>query len=71
MPVVCGTSYKNKGVQMVLDAVVDYMPSPLDKKGIKGINPETEEEDFRPASDEEPFAALAFKIATDPYVGKL
>ena len=71
VPVVCGTSYKNKGVQQVLDAVVDYMPSPLDKKGIKGINPETEEEDFRPASDEEPFAALAFKIATDPYVGKL
>ena len=71
VPVVCGTSYKNKGVQMVLDAVVDYMPSPLDKKGIKGINPETEEEDFRPASDNEPFAALAFKIATDPYVGKL
>ena len=71
VPVVCGTSYKNKGVQQVLDAVVDYMPSPLDKKGIKGINPTTEEEDFRPASDEEPFAALAFKIATDPYVGKL
>ena len=71
VPVVCGTSYKNKGVQQVLDAVVDYMPSPLDKKGIKGINPETEEEDFRPASDEAPFAALAFKIATDPYVGKL
>ncbi|MDO5400673.1 MAG: elongation factor G [Eubacteriales bacterium] len=71
VPVVCGTSYKNKGVQEVLDAVVDYMPSPLDKKGIKGINPETEEEDFRPASDEAPFAALAFKIATDPFVGKL
>ena len=71
IPVVCGTSYKNKGVQQVLDAVVDYMPSPLDKKGIKGINPETEEEDFRPASDEAPFSALAFKIATDPYVGKL
>jgi len=71
VPVVCGTSYKNKGVQQVLDAVVDYMPSPLDKKGIKGINPTTEEEDFRPASDEAPFAALAFKIATDPYVGKL
>ncbi|MBQ3543354.1 MAG: elongation factor G, partial [Oscillospiraceae bacterium] len=71
VPVVCGTSYKNKGVQQVLDAVVDYMPSPLDKKGIKGINPTTEEEDFRPASDNEPFAALAFKIATDPYVGKL
>ena len=71
VPVVCGTSYKNKGVQQVLDAVVDYMPSPLDKKGIKGVNPETEEEDFRPASDEAPFSALAFKIATDPYVGKL
>ena len=71
VPVVCGTSYKNKGVQEVLDAVVDYMPSPLDKKGIKGVNPETEEEDFRPASDEAPFSALAFKIATDPYVGKL
>ncbi len=71
VPVVCGTSYKNKGVQQVLDAVVDYMPSPLDKKGIKGINPDTEEEDFRPASDEAPFSALAFKIATDPYVGKL
>ena len=71
VPIVCGTSYKNKGVQEVLDAVVDYMPSPLDKKGIKGINPETEEEDFRPASDDAPFSALAFKIATDPYVGKL
>ena len=71
VPVVCGTSYKNKGVQEVLDAVVDYMPSPLDKKGIKGVNPETGEEDFRPASDETPFSALAFKIATDPYVGKL
>ena len=71
VPVVCGTSYKNKGVQQVLDAVVDYMPSPLDKKGIKGVNPATEEEDFRPASDEAPFSALAFKIATDPYVGKL
>ena len=71
VPVVCGTSYKNKGVQEVLDAVVDYMPSPLDKKGIKGVNPETGEEDFRPASDEAPFSALAFKIATDPYVGKL
>ena len=71
VPVVCGTSYKNKGVQQVLDAVVDYMPSPLDKKGINGINPNTEEPDFRPASDEAPFSALAFKIATDPYVGKL
>ena len=71
VPIVCGTSYKNKGVQEVLDAVVDYMPSPLDKKGIRGINPDTEEEDFRPASDDAPFSALAFKIATDPYVGKL
>ena len=71
VPVVCGTSYKNKGVQQVLDAVVDYMPSPVDKKGIKGINPNTEEEDFRPASDDAPFSALAFKIATDPFVGKL
>ena len=71
VPVVCGTSYKNKGVQQVLDAVVEYMPSPLDKKGIKGIDPETEEEDFRPASDEAHITALAFKIATDPYVGKL
>ena len=71
VPVCCGTSYKNKGVQPLLDAVVEYMPSPLDKKGIKGINPDTEEEDFRPASDEAPFSALAFKIATDPYVGKL
>ena len=71
VPVVCGTSYKNKGVQPLLDAVIDYMPSPLDKKGIKGINPDTEEEDFRPASDDAPFSALAFKIATDPYVGKL
>ena len=71
VPVVCGTSYKNKGVQEVLDAVVDYMPSPLDKKGIKGVNPETEEEDFRPASDDAPFSALAFKIMTDPYVGRL
>ena len=71
VPIVCGTSYKNKGVQELLDAVVDYMPSPLDKKGIRGINPDTEEEDFRPASDDAPFSALAFKIATDPYVGKL
>ncbi len=71
VPVCCGTSYKNKGVQPLLDAVVDYMPSPLDKKGINGVNPETGEEDFRPASDEAPFSALAFKIATDPFVGKL
>jgi len=71
VPVVCGTSYKNKGVQKLLDAVIDYMPSPLDIPAIKGINPETEEEDERKASDEEPFAALAFKIMTDPFVGKL
>ena len=71
VPVVCGTSYKNKGVQKLLDAVVDYMPSPLDIPAIKGINPDTEEEDERHASDEEPFSALAFKIMTDPYVGKL
>ena len=71
VPVCCGTSYKNKGVQPLLDAVVDFMPSPLDKKGIAGVNPETGEEDFRPASDDAPFSALAFKIATDPFVGKL
>ena len=71
IPVVCGTSYKNKGVQELLDAIVDYMPSPLDKKGISGTNPDTGEEDFRPADDKAPFSALAFKIATDPFVGKL
>ena len=71
VPVVCGTSYKNKGVQKLLDAVIDYMPSPLDVPAIKGINPDTEEEDVRPASDDAPFAALAFKIMTDPFVGKL
>ncbi|MBE6847948.1 MAG: elongation factor G [Ruminococcus sp.] len=71
VPVVCGTSYKNKGVQKLLDAVVDYMPSPLDVPAIRGINPETDEEEERPSSDSEPFAALAFKIATDPFVGKL
>ena len=71
VPVCCGTSYRNKGVQKLLDAIVDYMPSPLDVPPIKGVNPETEEEDCRHSSDEEPFAALAFKIATDPYVGKL
>ena len=71
VPVTCGTSYKNKGVQKLLDAIVDYMPSPVDIPAIKGINPETEEEDERPASDEAPFSALAFKIATDPYVGRL
>jgi len=71
VPVVCGTSYKNKGVQKLLDAIIDYMPSPLDIPAITGINPETDEEESRPASDDEPFAALAFKIMTDPYVGKL
>ena len=69
--VTCGTSYKNKGVQKLLDAIVDYMPSPVDVPHIKGVNPDTEEEEERPSSDEEPFSALAFKIATDPYVGKL
>ncbi len=71
VPVVCGTSYKNKGVQKLLDAVIDYMPSPLDIPAIKGINPNTEAEEERPAGDDEPFSALAFKIMTDPYVGKL
>ncbi|MBR0483687.1 MAG: elongation factor G [Oscillospiraceae bacterium] len=71
VPVTCGTSYKNKGVQKLLDAIVDYMPSPLDVPAIKGTNPETGEEEERPSSDNEPFAALAFKIATDPFVGKL
>ncbi|MBD5146297.1 MAG: elongation factor G [Ruminococcus sp.] len=71
VPVTCGTSYKNKGVQKLLDAIVDYMPSPLDVPAIKGVNPDTEEEEERPSSDSEPFAALAFKIATDPFVGKL
>jgi len=71
VPVVCGTSYKNKGVQKLLDAVIDYMPSPLDIPAIKGVNPDTEEEEERPAADEEPFSALAFKIMTDPFVGKL
>ena len=71
VPVTCGTSYKNKGVQKLLDAIVDYMPAPTDIPPIKGVNPETEEEEVRHSSDEEPFAALAFKIATDPFVGKL
>ncbi len=71
VPVLCGTSYKNKGVQKLLDAVIDYMPSPLDVPAIKGINPETEEEVESPSSDDAPFAALAFKIMTDPFVGKL
>ena len=71
VPVICGTSYKNKGVQKLLDAVIDYMPAPTDIPAIQGINPDTEEADCRHASDSEPFSALAFKIMTDPYVGKL
>ena len=71
VPVTCGTSYRNKGVQMLLDAVVDFMPAPTDVESIKGVNPDTDEEEYRHSSDTEPFAALAFKIATDPYVGKL
>ena len=71
VPMLCGTSYRNKGVQMLLDAVIEYMPAPVDVPDIKGVNPDTGEEDERPSSDDAPFAALAFKIATDPYVGKL
>ncbi len=71
VPVTCGTSYRNKGVQKLLDAIVDYMPSPLDIPAIQGTNPETEDEDERPADDSAPFSALAFKIATDPFVGRL
>ena len=71
VPVCCGSSYRNKGVQKLLDAVVDYMPAPTDVPDIKGVNPDTEEEESRPSSDDAPFAALAFKIMTDPYVGKL
>jgi elongation factor G len=71
VPVTCGTSYRNKGVQPLLDAIVDYMPAPTDIPPIAGVNPETGEEDHRPSSDSEPFSALAFKIMTDPYVGKL
>ncbi len=71
VPVVCGTSYRNKGVQKLLDAIIDFMPSPLDIPAIKGVNPKSEAEEERPASDDEPFSALAFKIMTDPFVGKL
>ncbi len=71
IPVVCGTSYRNKGVQKLLDAIVDYMPAPTDIPAIEGINPKTDEEDKRKPSDDEPFSALAFKIITDPYVGRL
>ncbi|MEW4355015.1 elongation factor G [Streptococcus pneumoniae] len=70
-PVLCGSAFKNKGVQLMLDAVIDYLPSPVDIPAIKGINPDTDAEEERPASDEEPFAALAFKIMTDPFVGRL
>lgn len=71
IPVLCGTSYRNKGVQKLLDAVIDYMPSPIDIDHITGVNPDTEEQEERPTADNEPFSALAFKIATDPYVGKI
>ncbi len=71
IPVCCGTSYRNKGVQKLLDAIVEYMPAPIDIPAIKGVNPDTEEEEVRNSTDDEPFAALAFKIATDPFVGKL
>ncbi len=71
VPMLCGTSYRNKGVQLLLDAIIEYMPAPVDVANIKGVVPGTEEEQERPSSDEEPFAALAFKIATDPFVGKL
>ena len=71
VPITCGTSYRNKGVQPLLDAIVDYMPAPTDVESIKGVNPDTDEEEARHSSDEEPFAALAFKIATDPFVGKI
>ena len=71
VPVICGSSYRNKGVQKLLDAIVDYMPAPTDVPAIKGVNPKTDEEEERKSSDDEPFAALAFKIMTDPYVGRL
>ena len=71
VPVCCGTAYRNMGVQPLLDAIVDYMPAPTDVDSIKGVNPDTEEEEFRHSSDNEPFSALAFKIATDPFVGKI
>ena len=71
VPICCGTSYRNKGVQPLLDAVVDYMPAPTDVEAIKGVNPDTDEDEVRHSSDSEPFSALAFKIATDPFVGKI
>ena len=71
VPVVCGTSYRNKGVQKLLDAIVDYMPAPTDIPAIRGVNPKTDEEEDRHPDDNAPFSALAFKIMTDPYVGRL
>ena len=71
IPVICGSAFKNKGVQLVLDAVIDYLPSPTDVPAIKGTNPDTDEEVERHSNDEEPFSAFAFKIMTDPFVGKL
>ena len=71
VPMLCGTSYRNKGVQLLLDAIIEYMPAPVDVPNIKGIIPDTDTEEERPSSDDEPFAALAFKIATDPFVGKI
>ena len=71
VPVCCGTSYRNKGVQPLLDAIIDYMPAPTDIEAIKGVNPDTDEEEVRHSTDDEPFAALAFKVATDPFVGKI
>jgi len=71
VPVCCGTSYRNKGVQPLLDAIIDYMPAPTDIEAIKGVNPDTDEDEVRHSSDDEPFAALAFKVATDPFVGKI
>ena len=71
VPMLCGTSYRNKGVQLLLDAIIEYMPAPIDVPNIKGVIPDTDTEEERPSSDDEPFAALAFKIATDPFVGKI
>jgi elongation factor G len=71
IPVVCGTSYRNKGVQKLLDAIVAYLPSPVDIPDVNGVNPKKETEETRPPSDSAPFSALAFKIATDPHVGKI
>ncbi len=71
VPMLCGSAYRNKGVQMMLDAVIDYMPAPIDIPPIKGVDPDTGEEDVRKSSDSEPFSALAFKIMADPFVGKL